>query len=287
MIVRIISSILFYLLTSLILAQNNDFKPFYIIGDNVNMRPDTNSINEVYFKTNFGEVIACRRISNKWYEYDTEYDQGYISARYLANENMFFKLAEKRTKKNGTTLYELEKIYLKMGMLEKAIDASIQIINTYKGATFPTHLEYCPKYNALAFYTILKNNKETIDYKNPMVVNYCNKVIKLSKDLTVTAWAMSELSRVYLDQGKYDLANNQIIKCLTNYDKYLLLPNPCLEYGDDKTGFVKTLKTDALNLKGKGDFRKFKKELLAICNSKKSSVAAKAVACEVLVRFEQ
>ncbi len=284
---RLIDTIFFCFLTGFVFAQDNDFNYYYIIGDNVNVRIDSTSKDKIAFQLSYGEIVGLSRISKDWYYLDTGYDQGYVSAKYVTGEYFFFKLAQKKLKKNGTTLYSLEKLYLKKGMIEQAIDASIQIINTYKSAIYPTFHEDCTKYNDLAFYTVLKNTKETIDYKSPMVFDYCNKVKKESKDSMVTAWAMGELGRVYFARKEYDLASNMIIKCLRDYDKCLLIPAPCVEYGDDKMAFIKALKTDALQCKGKGNYKNFKMELMNICNSQKATVAAKSVACEVLVRFEQ
>ena len=177
---RLIASLLFCFVTGFVLAQDNDFNYYYIIGDNVNVRIDSTSKDKVAFQLSYGEIVGLSKISNDWYYLDTGYDQGYVSSKYVSGEYYFFKLAQKKPKKNGTTLFSLEKLYLKKGMIEQAFDASIQIINTYKSAIFPTNHEACPKYNDLAFYTVLKNTKKTIDYKSPIVYDYCNKVIKES-----------------------------------------------------------------------------------------------------------
>lgn len=256
------------------------FKTYYIIGDKVNLRPDTNLDSKVFIKLDFGMEFQGERVNKNWFYLDVGEEQGFVNIKYIANVNRFLKLAEAKAKNNGVTLISLEKIYKKAGQLDKAESVSIEIINNFKHKIFPTFLESCPLYGEEAFNTIVYDKYRLVKYQDPHLQNYLKRILTESKDSSITLWAMHLLARCYLKNNNEAQAKSLILRCFKDYHEYFVLPQVCGDY--DMEGnylFVEELKKTILWF-----HKDMFDEMRKICNDNKMSIIPKSVACDVLAK---
>jgi len=284
--ITLIFLLIFYWIVSF--AQSNEFRTYYVIGNNVNMRADSSLSSKVFFKANFGEEFLCRKISDNWYEWTTGYEDGYISSRYLADEINFALATEKLEIKNGTTLYALLKHYKKAGELSKAEDLSIEIINTYKLKEFPVYTEWCPLYGELAFYAIVKGDSVDIDYSDKAVSAFCSRVVMQSKDSLIIGFALHTLAKCLLLEGKFIESESLLFKSIREYGEHLRVPTSCdydAERGTSLIVEIKNLAFVLYYLNGSEFRQRMYLSLKNICFDNATSSDSKAIANDIRLKL--
>lgn len=267
-------------------AQINEFSTFYIIGDNVNIRADTSLSSDVLFKVNFGEEFLCRRISDNWFE--TEYENGFISSKYVADEFNFTTAAENLEIKNGTTLYSLLKHYKKIGQLAKAEDMSIEIINNFKLKDFPVHKEWCPLFGELAFFTIVADESFEIDYSDKTVYDFCTRVVKQSKDSLIVGLALHTMAKCQLLWGNFNESKAFLLKSIREYGDNLFIPSTCEYDVEHRTSLIVEIKNLVFILYNLGDHeikQSIDENLKNICYEPATSSESKAIATDIRLKL--
>jgi hypothetical protein len=269
-------------------AQINEFSTFYIIGDNVNIRADTSLSSQVYLKVNFGEEFLCRRISDNWFEWKTDYENGFISSKYVSDEANFTTAAEKLETKNGTTLYSLLKYYKKIGQLAKAEDMSIEIINNFKLKDFPVHREWCPLYGELAFFTIVADESFEIDYSDKTVYDFCTRVVKQSKDSLIVGLSMHTMAKCQLLWGNFNESEAILLKSIREYGDKLFIPSTCEYDVEHRTSLIVDIKNLVFilyNLGGNEIKQNIWEDLKNICLDPATSEESKAIATDIRLKL--
>ncbi|MEP7265390.1 MAG: hypothetical protein ABI772_12875 [Bacteroidota bacterium] len=240
-----------------------NYKDCFVIGDSVSMRRDTSLTSVILFKVNYGEEFQCCKISDDWFAWTTGYENGYVSSKFVTDEENFVSLTENQQKKNGTTLYSLTKHYKKSGQLNKAHSLSLEIINAYKNKLFPVYGESCPLYGELAFYAIVNNNSGDINYNDENVFSYCNKLVEQSKDSLITVFALEVLVKRNLLDRNYKTAQQLIVETIRDFGDHMTLP-VCYD-AERKNSLIVEIKTLAFILAHLGN-TSFKQEMISdIC----------------------
>jgi hypothetical protein len=283
MIQRTLSGGLLALLCQLAMAQTSEYKTTFIIGDNVNVRADTSTSSMVNFKLQFGEECNCKRISKNWYAWDTGFTEGFISSKYVGEEETFVQRAEQLSNKNGTTLYSLLKHYVKTGDLRISDSLAIQIINSYKGKRFPVYSESCPFYGELAFHEVAKGDTS----RN--AANFCTKVVNQSKDPQITAFALHYLSKYSLLKKDYAASRGFIMKCIRDYGDNLIIQLLCDYDAYSKIWLMWAVKnlTFVLYYLGDVEFKaSLREEISQMWQNNNHSEATRAVAHDLLTKLD-
>jgi len=270
-------------------AQTEDYKSYFIIGNNVNMRSDTLLTSEIRFKANYGEEFQCRKINKNWYAWYTGMEDGFINSKYLTDEDDFVQKSENIENKNGTTLFSLLKHYRKSGHFEMAESLSFEIFNNYKNVEFPVHGdEWCPLYNELAFYEIVKGEKNEIDYTDKNIAKYCLKVIQDCHDSLIIGFAFHTLAKHYLLARNYKETEAILIRCISDYADFLFVPTSCDYDSDRRFSLIIEIKNLAFVLNyfyGKDSNSIFIENLSEILSNKNSSEKSKALAKDIQIKL--
>jgi len=214
---------------------------FFIVGDNVNIRPDTTFTSNDLFQVDWGTKYQGTKTSNNWYSFTSyfHYETRYISAKYVAEENNFYDLAEKKIEKNGNTKYELMLHYKINQQEDKAESLLFDIINKNSRELITIGFEGCDLLGPFSYVKMIMNNDKYLDYNNIGALDLIEKVIDKSQDSIITAMAL-------LDKAKFSIRKCELVETeetlfflLENYSDNLNIPIPC-DYDLDSKIYPKT-----------------------------------------------
>lgn len=202
---------------------------FFIVGDNVNVRPDTTFTSKNLFQVDQGKKYQGTKASNNWYSFtsDFHYETRYISAKYVAEENNFYDLAEKRTEKKGNTKYELMLHYKINKQEDKAESLLFDIINENSRELISIGFEECDLLGTFSYIEMLLNKDGYLDYNDVGVLNLIEKVIDKSQDSLITAMALLDKAKFSIRKCDLFETEETLFFILENYSDNLLIPIPC------------------------------------------------------------
>ena len=223
-------TILITIIISIIAFESDAQKmTFFIIGDNVNVRPDTTFTSTNTFQVNWGMKYQGSKVSDNWYSFVgvLNHEPKYIYAKYVLEENEFYKLAEEKSNKNGRIKYELLLHYKKSNHIEKAETLLIDIINNHSRELIMIGFESCDLLGPKSYIAMLKNNEGYVNYGDINALALINNVIEKSNDSLMTAIAMIDKVKFSLRNGNLMKAKEILFQILLNYSNNLIIPIPC------------------------------------------------------------
>ncbi len=286
---------LLYLITGSLFSQDDAYHYYRITADNVNVRKDTGLNSKVMMKSSFGQEFTCLKFDSAWYQCQTDldYNDYFISSKYIATDDQFILECERKNRKDLSALLILEQLYNHKGDYEKAVNTSIEITNLYRNNPHPTKEESCALFRELPIYSVVPGGQNTLKYKTSIISDYCNEVIKVSKDSFLIAWALLTLSRCNGENGTPLLAMELLLKVINDYGMYLIAPLWCHNHEYRPVAFMGVVyhiiyfaQNAKVQKEGDDLGYNFLISLNKICADPKSNVAAKAIACNLIPTYQ-
>lgn len=112
-----------FLLLTLLIFQSGFSQNviFYITGDKVNIREDTTVTTPTLKQFDWGSKLSGTRVNDNWYSYEFHGDKFFVSAKYAAEADEFYEMAEQKMDRNGYTKFELLLLHKERNQLSRAV----------------------------------------------------------------------------------------------------------------------------------------------------------------------
>ncbi len=218
---------LFLTLLSFPLTAQGQSASFFVIGDNVNIRPDTLMSSQSLSQALWGAKYIGEMVSENWFAFYNEVDgaQRYIHASMVADREQFCTLAQQKPDINGAAKIELMTCYLETGNM-KSLPTAIDLINNHTNEPIYPGFEQCDLVGHLAYRTLLGGLNQ------PSRLTTTNRLLEVVTDSTMRALILVDDAKFSGQMGRWAEAEKNLFDVLENYAAYLFIPFPC-EYDSE------------------------------------------------------